>query len=113
MSTSTRRAGGMLLFSLLLLPKIVRADCECGYTANVNSSNITAPATWLFTDVLESDFFHIDDIHLDTDWYAQNFSMTPEAALGPLGLSIPHLQAHTRFSELVLVHHLKNLADRT
>jgi hypothetical protein len=86
MSWSPGHALSMIALTVFLLLNHVLADCECGYTANVNSSNITAPVTWLFTDVIESDFFHIDNITLDTDWYAQNYSMTPEAAQGPYGL---------------------------
>ena len=86
MSKSIPHAPCMIFLTVLVLVNTVLADCECGYTANVNSSNTTEPTTWLFTDVLESDFFHIDNITLDTDWYAQNYSMTPEAAQGPFGV---------------------------
>lgn len=78
----------VLLLHILFLGNWVLADCECGYTANVNSSNITDPTTWLFTDVLESDFFHIDNFTLDTDWRAQNYSVTAEVSKGPFGLCI-------------------------
>jgi hypothetical protein len=108
-----RHTARMRILSLVLLFNVVLADCECGYTANVNSSNVTNPTSWLFTDVLESDFFHIDNITLDTDWYAQNYSMTPEAALGPYGLSIPPPHSHIHFSWLVVARHLKTIADRT
>jgi hypothetical protein len=44
-------------------------------------------APFLFTDVIESDFLHIKNLTLDTDWRRQNFSVTPEAGRGPYGMN--------------------------
>lgn len=70
-----------LLSLLLFLTSLVAADCECGYTATVDSS------TFLFSDVLESDFMHIQDIAQDTDWRRQNFSVTDVVGRGPYGMN--------------------------
>lgn len=45
-------------------------------------------ATFLFTDIIESDFLHINNISLDTDWRRQSFTVTPEAARGPYGVCV-------------------------
>ena len=42
---------------------------------------------YLFTEVIESDFLHIRDISLDTDWRRQEFSVTPEKGRGPFGMN--------------------------
>lgn len=52
-----------------------RADCECGYTVN----------STLYTDLIETDFLHLANIIDDTDWQAQNYTVTPELARGPYG----------------------------
>lgn len=51
---------------------------------------------FLFTDVIESDFLHIKNVSLDTDWRRQNFSVTPEAGRGPYGMnfSIQNVQSN-------------------
>jgi len=41
--------------------------------------------SYVFTDVIESDFFHITDIHADTDWLIQGYNVTASAARGPFG----------------------------
>jgi hypothetical protein len=87
-----------------LLCGIVLGDCECGYTANVNSTN---PGTWLFTDVIESDFLHIPNITLDTDWIPQSFYMDTAAARGPYGVfypSIPSYVSLRAFMAQIRVH---------
>ena len=65
----------LFLFLLLLLTPLAHADCECGYT--VNSA--------LYTDLLETDFLHLPNITLDTDWQPQNYTVSPAAARGPYG----------------------------
>lgn len=40
---------------------------------------------YVWTDVLETDFFHLDDITKDTDWQIQNYSVSAKAARGPFG----------------------------
>ena len=53
----------------------VRSDCECGYTVN----------SLLYTDLLESDFLHLDNITLDTDWEPQKYNISADLARGPFG----------------------------
>lgn len=59
------------------------ADCECGYTAHIGNS--TEP--YLFTDLVESDFLHLSNISLNTDWRRQNFSVSATQARGPFGMN--------------------------
>ena len=63
-----------LLF-LFGLVTIVCGDCECGYTVG----------STLYTEILETDFLHLQNITLDTDWQPQNYTVTPEASRGPYG----------------------------
>ena len=51
------------------------ASCQCGYTLN----------TTFYTDLLETDFLHLPNITLDTDWQPQNYTVTPATARGPFG----------------------------
>lgn len=57
------------------------ADCECGYSSTIGSSSID----YVFTDLLESDFLHITNISLDTDWRPQSYNVTAEASRGIYG----------------------------
>lgn len=70
----------MLLLSTLV--KHVNADCECGYSFSINGTS------FVFTDLLESDFFHLANISLDTDWTRQGFNITPVVSRGPYGESL-------------------------
>ncbi|KAL8963915.1 MAG: hypothetical protein Q9183_004850, partial [Haloplaca sp. 2 TL-2023] len=56
----------------LLFPSKVLADCECGYTVNGT----------LYTDLIESDFLHLEDI-AQSGWIAQVYSA--EAGEQPFG----------------------------
>ena len=78
------------LFAMLILlggigswVGLVGADCECGYTSPID--NATIPA--LFTDLIESDFLHIRNISLDTDWRRQEYNVTAAAGRGPYGMN--------------------------
>ncbi|CAL3969131.1 unnamed protein product [Diplocarpon coronariae] len=42
------------------------------------------PFVW--TDLLETDFLHLDDISKDTDWSLQNYSVSAHADRGPYGM---------------------------
>jgi hypothetical protein len=64
------------------LGKRVNADCECGYSQLINGTS------YVFTDLLESDFLHLANISLDTDWRRQGFNITPAVARGPYGESL-------------------------
>jgi hypothetical protein len=74
----------MLIFLIALLVAPSTADCECGYTAAIGASDMQT-SNFLFTDIIESDFLHIKNVSLDTDWKRQNFTVTPEAGRGPYG----------------------------
>ena len=62
-------------FCTFLFANLVRSDCECGYTVN----------STLYTDLIESDFLHTQNITDDTDWQAQNYSVSADKARGPYG----------------------------
>lgn len=83
------RSSTLLIIALVYFAAIVNARCECGYalTAETSSDSVIA-----FTDLVESDFLHIRDIAVNTDWQRQNFTKTPEAGRGPYGyvLAICH-----------------------
>jgi hypothetical protein len=66
---------------LCLVPGVARGDCECGYQYAINGTS------YLFTDLLESDFRHIKNISLDTDWRRQEYNVTAAVARGPFGES--------------------------
>lgn len=78
--TLTWTAAVVLLLNSLL--KHVNADCECGYSQSINGT------FYVFTDLLESDFLHLANISLDTDWRRQGFNVTPAVARGPYGESL-------------------------
>jgi hypothetical protein len=59
----------------------VEAECQCGYASSVDQT------VNVFTDVLESDFLHIPNIALDTDWRRQDFNVTAAAGRGPYGMN--------------------------
>ncbi|KAI4129088.1 MAG: hypothetical protein LQ347_003913, partial [Umbilicaria vellea] len=63
-----------LLLLLFLAPR-AHANCECGYTVNAT----------LYTDLLETDFLHLPNITLDTDWELQNYTVSAADARGPYG----------------------------
>ena len=64
-----------IAFFTLLLTVLVLADCECGYTVN----------STLYTDLIESDFLHINNITNDTDWQVQEYTVSADLARGPYG----------------------------
>ncbi|EPE06072.1 glycoside hydrolase family 16 protein [Ophiostoma piceae UAMH 11346] len=70
-----------LVVGLLLLGLVHRAwaDCECGYSAVIDDD------TPLFTDLIETDFAHLDDIATNTDWVRQAFNVTADKARGSYG----------------------------
>ncbi len=73
-----------LLASLPILFDSTLADCECGYSITADDEKS------VFTDLLESDFVHLDIMDPSNEygkygWAAQVFNMTTEAARGPYG----------------------------
>ena len=61
--------------TILAAIKVVEANCECGYSVSSK----------LYTELLETDFLHLPNITLDTDWAPQNYTVTPQASRGPYG----------------------------
>ncbi len=59
------------------------AFCECGYSTSITAGPVTN--TYIFTDVIESDFIHIKDVELDTDWAVQSYLVSAASARGPYG----------------------------
>jgi len=68
---------------LLLTVTLVRADCECGYSANIGQGNNVHQH--LFTDLVESNFAKLKDVTKNTDWVRQEFNLTAVQAAGPYG----------------------------
>jgi hypothetical protein len=64
---------------VLLFAHLVLGDCECGYSTTTNGT------TYVFTEVLESDFLHLRDIAANTDWQRQNYSVTAQVSRGTHG----------------------------
>ena len=62
-------------FCAVLFAALVRSDCECGYTVN----------STLYTDLIETDFLHLQNITTDTDWQGQDYTVSAELARGPYG----------------------------
>ena len=61
--------------TILAAITVVEAYCECGY----------AVSSTLYTELLETDFLHLPNITLDTDWAPQNYTVKSQAARGPYG----------------------------
>ncbi|KAG4216923.1 hypothetical protein PC116_g34596, partial [Phytophthora cactorum] len=75
-----------ILTLLFVFFNLVLADCECGYSIITPSDD----KRYVFTDILESDFVHLDIT--DTDkakgyggfgWTPQEFNMSSVVARGP------------------------------
>ncbi|KAI4087601.1 MAG: hypothetical protein LQ344_006665 [Seirophora lacunosa] len=56
------------LATSLLFSSKVYAQCECGYSVNGET----------YTDAIEADFLHIDDISNDSDWQISNWPLAQE-----------------------------------
>lgn len=81
MSPATRLSA-LLAATVALTTRAVVARCECGYALTPETSLETVAA---FTDLVESDFLHIRDVAVNTDWQRQNFTKTPAIGRGPYG----------------------------
>ncbi|KAI9733210.1 MAG: hypothetical protein M1818_007328 [Claussenomyces sp. TS43310] len=64
---------------LLLSAQFTDADCECGYRSAINSDS------YVFTDLIESDFLHLGNISHNTDWIQQQYNVTAKASRGVYG----------------------------
>ncbi|KKY27042.1 putative galactosyl transferase [Diplodia seriata] len=81
----------LLPFLALLLPSLVTAKCECGYSVNKTSDE----SHMVWTDMMETDFLHIDDLSNRTDslghgmnnigWVPQAYNVSAEDARGQRG----------------------------
>jgi hypothetical protein len=69
------------LLILVVLVRLVAADCECGYSSTIRDT------AYVFSDILETDFLHLDDVSQDTDWQVQEYNVTAKVSRGPYGTS--------------------------
>lgn len=88
------------MISCFVVP-FVNASCECGYMAQVDALE----ARFIYTDLIESDFLHIRDIFLDTDWRPQSFNKTPAVGRGPYGYVILPLDLPANLPAALYIDH--------
>ncbi|KAL3423348.1 Beta-glucanase 2 [Phlyctema vagabunda] len=81
MLTLRNRTRLLLTLLALCLGGLVVGDCECGYSSTIGTSS----TQYVFTDLLESDFLHIQNVSLDTDWRPQDFNVTAKFSRGTYG----------------------------
>jgi hypothetical protein len=74
----------MLLGMIACFVANVAAYCECGYSTDISLGSVMT-TTYVFTDVIESDFIHLKNVEIDTDWSIQNYNVSASAARGPYG----------------------------
>lgn len=60
-----------------------RCFCECGYALEV--PDVLGMERYVFTDLIESDFLHLGDVHDNTDWIIQSYNVSAEKDRGPFG----------------------------
>jgi hypothetical protein len=72
-----------ILLCMIVFASNALAFCECGYSTSIAVGPVTN--TYIFTDVIESDFLHIKDVELDTDWSVQSYTVSASSARGPYG----------------------------
>lgn len=79
------RLMGILL--LALVPRLVTADCECGFVthAQKQARNSSAPGQLFFTNMMESKFSELKDISLDSTWKRQQYNVSARAGRGEYG----------------------------
>jgi len=56
-------------------------DCECGYSVNSTTSDSHA----VFTDLLETDFLHLQDTTWASGWIVQEYNISSNVSRGPFG----------------------------
>lgn len=71
-----------LYLILLALASIVTAVCPCGFQAT-NPNNDTE--TWLFTEMLETDFTKLHDVSQSKAWERQEFNVSAKDGRGLYG----------------------------
>ncbi|KAL8950607.1 MAG: hypothetical protein Q9222_003362 [Ikaeria aurantiellina] len=62
-----------LAITLAYGPHFVSAACECGYSTHAIKDN----TNHIYTDVLETDFLHVQDIAKQQDWIRQVWTVPP------------------------------------
>ncbi|KAL7918526.1 glycoside hydrolase family 16 protein [Trichoderma austrokoningii] len=81
--------GQLLGILLLALPRLVAADCECGFVTHASmqkqARNSSAPAQLFFTNMMESKFFELKNISLDSTWKRQQYNVSARAGRGEYG----------------------------
>ncbi|KAH9433604.1 hypothetical protein MCOR02_005651 [Pyricularia oryzae] len=70
-----------LAILMILLLGMANADCECGYATPVPKEN----GEVLFTDLLETDFTHLNHLPDNTDWLGQTWNKSSKSARGEFG----------------------------
>ena len=77
----------MITFISFVFASSAAAKCACGYTVNSTGDADYA----LFTDLLETDFLHIQDIAYNdtysTGWIPQIYNTTAHEDQGPYGMA--------------------------
>ncbi|KAL6894947.1 glycoside hydrolase family 16 protein [Trichoderma evansii] len=79
---------GILL--LALMPNLVAADCECGFITHSSltqkqARNSSVPSQLFFTNMLESKFFELKNVSLDSTWRRQQYNVSARAGRGEYG----------------------------
>lgn len=72
----------LLILTALFLTRSVFGHCECGYSVRDQGAK---DATWIFTDIIESDFKESKDISRNSDWMRQQFNVSAKAGRGEYG----------------------------
>ena len=76
-----------ILLHIVTFASVAAAKCACGYTVNSTSDANHA----LFTDLLETDFLHLQDITYNdtysTGWIPQSYNTTAREDQGPYGMA--------------------------
>lgn len=83
-SCSLARQLPVLTGLLVSSASLASAACECGYTARVPTGP-NQGQTALFTDLLETDFLHEEDLSVNTDWAPQEWTIDKKNARGEYG----------------------------
>ncbi|KAM0260033.1 hypothetical protein ACHAQJ_002957 [Trichoderma viride] len=88
---SIRGFGLVLALLLAMMPHLVAADCECGFVAHSSSKQKrdgnSETGQLLFMNMLESKFFELKNISLDSTWKRQQYNVSARAGRGEYGKS--------------------------
>ncbi len=69
---------------------LASCDCECGYTDALTIGS--AATNYLFTDIIETDFIHDQNIAVDTDWIRQLYNGSAVAVRGNYGYVVSNIR---------------------